>query len=97
MLRYFAPSDDRRVLPISWYTAYLYIAHRLDILHNYFEARAVFNPVCTWDSLLDNHTFSREFLGYLLEDLTKEEQIEGALLVIKKLSEMDEEGERFVI
>lgn len=97
LLRYFVPSSDRCVLPISWYTAYLYIAHRLCIFHTTYEYSAVFNPVCTWGSLLDNHTFSREFLEYLLEDLTKEEQTEGALLVVKKLSEMDEEGERFVI
>lgn len=97
LLCYFAPSNDRRVLPISWYTAYLYVAHRLSILHNHYEARAVFNPACTWAAALDTYTFSREFLEYLLEDLTKEEQTEGALLVIKKLAEMDEEEERFAI
>lgn len=93
LLRFFVPSGDtRHVLPISWYIAYLYIANRLGFFHITYEYSAVFNPVCTWALELDTYTFSREFLEYLLEDLIKEEQTEGALLVIKKLAEMGEEN-----
>lgn len=99
LMRYFKPDVSITTFPIGWYQAYLYILLCLRILW-YAPLRSdnfVFNPVDTWNSLLDVYTFSREFLEYLLEDLIKEEQNEGALLVIKKLSEMDEEGERFVI
>ena len=98
LMCYFKPDILITTLPISWYQAYLNILLCLRIVW-YVPLKSdkfIFNPVDTWDSLLDVYTFSREFLEYLLEDLLKEEQNEGALLVIRKLAEMEERNtERF--
>lgn len=99
LMRYFYSDDRVSIMPIDWYLAYLHILLSLRIIwyKQYSGYYFVFNPVSEWAAALDTYTFSRQFLEYLLEDLTKEEQTEGALLVIKKLAEMDEEDERFAI
>ena len=99
LMRYFRSDDRALIMPIDWYLAYLHILLSLRIIwyKQYSGYYFVFNPANEWAAVLDTYTLSREFLEYLLEDLTKEEQMEGALLVIKKLAEMDEEDERFAI
>lgn len=94
LIRFFYSDDSVSVTPIDWYLAYLHILLTLNIV--WFKAFSFatfyFKPVSEWAAVLDTYTFSREFLEYLLEDLTKEEQTEGTLLVIKKLAEMGEEN-----
>lgn len=99
LMRYFYSKYSFSVMPIDWYLAYLHILLSLRIVwyKPYLGCHLAFNPANEWAAVLDTYTFSREFLEYLLEDLTKEEQTEGALLVIKKLAEINEEEERFVI
>lgn len=89
-------SDDRvSIMPIDWYLAYLHILQALRIVWYKMSSGFLFRPASEWAAVLDTYTFSREFLAYLLEDLIKEEQTEGTLLVIKKLTEMGEESKRF--
>lgn len=99
LMRFFRSNDRSLIMPIDWYLAYLHILLMLHIV--WYKAHPLsvfcFIPASQWAAVLDTYTFSRQFLEYLLEDLTKEEQTEGALLVIKKLSEMDEEDGRFAI
>ena len=97
LTRYFYSDYRFSTTPIDWYLAYLHILLSLRIVwyKPYSGDHFVFNPASKWAPVLDTYTFSREFLEYLLEDLAKEEQTEGALLVIKKLAEMGEENKRF--
>lgn len=99
LMRYFYQKDSFSIMPIDWYLAYLHILLSLRVIwyKQYSGCYFVFNPASEWAPALDTYTYSREFLEYLLEDLTKEEQTESALLVIKKLSEMGEEAGRFAI
>lgn len=53
------------------------------------------NPPSVWASKFEKYYYSREFLQNFLNDLSGDDQTEGALLVIKKLSEMDAENNRF--
>ena len=97
LMRYFYSDDRVSIMPLDWYLVYLHILQALHIVWYKMLSGFYFKPASEWAAVLDTYTYSREFLEYLLEDLTKEEQTEGALLVIKKLSEMDEEDERFAI
>lgn len=90
LMRYFYSDDRTFIMPIDWYLTYLHILRALHIVWYKPFSGFYFNPASEWAAVLDTYTFSREFLEYLLEDLTKEEQTEGALLVIKKLAEMGE-------
>lgn len=95
LIRYFYSDDRDLIMPIDWYLAYLHILLMLRIVWYKPFSGFYFNPARKWAAVLDTYTYSREFLEYLLEDLTKEEQTEGALLVIKRLAEMGEESKRF--
>ena len=53
------------------------------------------NPPSVWVPKFEKYYYSREFLQNFLNDLSGDDQTEGALLVIKKLSEMDAENNRF--
>ena len=57
----------------------------------------VFNSPEIWESEFERYTYSRAFLETLLEDLTECGETKGALIVVKKLSEMDSDGERFIL
>lgn len=56
-----------------------------------------FNPPEMWEEEFERYTYSRAFLETLLEDLTECGETKGALIVVKKLSEMDSDGERFAL
>lgn len=56
-----------------------------------------FNPPEMWEEEFEWHTYSRAFLETLLEDLTECGETKGALIVVKKLSELDSDGERFAL
>ena len=92
LMRYFYSDDSSLVTPVDWYLVYLHILQVLHIVWYKPFSGFYFRPASEWAPALDTYTFSRKFLEYLLEDLTKDEQTEGALLVIKKLAEMDEEN-----
>ena len=57
----------------------------------------VFNSPERWEAEFERYTYSRAFLETLLEDLTECGETKGALIVVKKLSELDSDGERFVL
>lgn len=95
LMCYFYSDDRVSIMPIDWYLVYLHILQVLHIVWYKPFSSFYFRPASEWAAVLDTYTFSREFLEYLLDDLTKEEQTEGALLVIKKLAEMGEENKCF--
>lgn len=95
LMRYFYSDDRVFIMPIDWYLAYLHILRVLHIVLYKPFSGFYFRPVSEWAPVLDTYTFGHEFLEYLLEDLMKEEQTEGTLLIIKKLAEMGEENKRF--
>lgn len=55
----------------------------------------VYNSPEIWAAEFERHTYSRAFLEALLKDLTECGETKGALIVVKKLSELDSDGERF--
>ena len=57
----------------------------------------VYNPPEIWGAEFERYTYSRAFLETLLENLTECGKTKGALIVVKKLSEMDSGGERFIL
>lgn len=61
------------------------------------EPGTVYNPPEVWAAEFERYTYSREFLERLLEDLTECGNTEGTLIVVKKLSELDSDGERFAL
>lgn len=90
LMRFFCSDDRVSIMPIDWYLAYLHILQALRIVWYKMSSGFLFRPASEWAAVLDTYTFSHKFLEYLLEDLIKEEQTEGTLLVIKKLAEMGE-------
>ena len=57
----------------------------------------VFNSLEIWAADFERYTYSRAFLETLLEDLTECGETKGALIVVKKLSELDSDKERFAL
>lgn len=57
----------------------------------------VFTTPEIWAEDFERYTYSRAFLETLLEDLTECGETKGALIVVKKLSELDSDGERFTL
>lgn len=55
----------------------------------------VYNSPEIWAEEFERHTYSRAFLETLLKDLTECGETKGALIVVKKLSELDSDGEKF--
>lgn len=74
---------------------YTYLCLTLKILAP--DTGTVFNPPEIWAEEFERYTYSRAFLETLLEDLTECGETKGALIVVKKLSEMDSDGERFAL
>jgi hypothetical protein len=61
------------------------------------DTGTVFNPPEIWEADFERYTYSRAFLETLLEDLTECGETKGALIVVKKLSELDSDRERFTL
>lgn len=74
---------------------YTYLCLTLKILAP--DTGTVFNPPEIWAEEFKRHTYSRAFLETLLEDLTECGETKGALIVVKKLSELDSDGKRFTL
>ena len=79
----------------SAYKTYMAICLTLKIMAN--DPGTVFLPPRLWAADFERHTYSRAFLETLLEDLTQCGETESALIVVRKLSEMDSDGGRFVL
>lgn len=74
---------------------YTYLCLTLKILST--DTGTVFNSLEIWEADFERYTYSRAFLETLLEDLTECGETKGALIVVKKLSELDNDGERFTL
>ena len=61
------------------------------------EPGTVYNPPEIWAENFERYTYSRAFLETLLKNLTECGDAKGALIVVKKLSELDNDGERFTL
>jgi hypothetical protein len=61
------------------------------------DPETVFNSPEIWAEDFERYTYSRAFLETLLEDLTECGETKGALIVVKKLSELDSDRERFTL
>lgn len=74
---------------------YTYLCLTLKLLAP--DKETVFNPPEIWAEDFERYTYSRAFLETLLEDLTECGETKGALIVVKKLSELDSDRERFAL
>jgi hypothetical protein len=74
---------------------YTYLCLALKILAP--DTGTVFNSPEIWAEDFERYTYSRAFLETLLEDLTECGETKGALIVVKKLSELDSDRERFTL
>ena len=74
---------------------YTYLCLALKILAP--DTGTVFNSPEIWAEDFERYTYSRAFLETLLDDLTECGETKGALIVVKKLSELDSDRERFAL